>query len=686
MKTALVFLALALSVQAQAVQKTVCTLTINSTNERELFKKNLPAEDFKFVELTDYDTANRITDRNESQWLKRACEAGVQCDIIVASGHFGGFFFGSSGYQLTVPALENHSCNNTCDGILKRPKEVFLFGCNTLAEKGKDSRTQQQYIDVLISDGYRPDMATQVAETRYGAVGSTFKDQMRRVFAGVPHIYGFSSVSPSGANVAPALRKYFQSIPNYSAHLDQMARTLAPNAELNAIGLNALAQTSGVGVVANDAGIPYRHQICQMYDNGSTLADRTAAIAKMLRGPDRFIFLTSVVSFLNQNITAIQADYWANDALMKVARDSQTMAAIDQLKNSATTSLNLRLDLMDLEVKLGRMSRADFNAQGLALLKPLVRNLSQANADLVCSAMHAHGFKISVKLEDFAEGVLSKTAALSALQCLQTTDERVTGAIVPMINSNAVRNDGNQIRAYLLALTRLPGHNEEKVKVANYANQYSPSFAPYAYGLLTAAATGNEQVTAASMLARQEVNNIALSYAMLEQLPRQEGLAVSLLTALPSAQSKQSYRQQLTTVIRTLPMNSAYWNNVAQEVQKQDKQMQALYMGLVAQAPSIPRPMANLAAFLLTQQTGFGTYDGAVLAHAELTPDQQVKLAEIANQDPNSGDAALIRWVLSVQPNLDPQLKRNTKGPAYRAVCEVIGDILQCRGEKIFIK
>lgn len=686
MKTAVLVLALIFGIQARAAQKTVCTLTINSANEREIFKKNLPAGDFKFVELTDFDSAARTTDRNESQWFKNACDAGVQCDIIVASGHFGGFFFGSSGYQLTIPQLEQKSCNNACDGLLKRPKEVFLLGCNTLAEKGKDSRTQQQYIDVLISDGYRPDIAAQVAETRYGAVGSTFKDQMRRVFAGVPHIYGFTSVSPSGANIAPHLRKYFASIPNYAAHLDQMGKSLAPNEKLHALGLSALAETSGVGVVANDAGIPYRRQICQMYDDGSTLADRTAAVAKMLMGPDRFIFMNSVVGFLNQNITSIQGDSWALDSLKKVARDSKTMAAIDELKNKPTTSMDLKLDLMDLEVKLGRMTRAEFNEAALRETRPLVRNLTQANADRLCSAMHAHNIKIDVKLEDFSEGSLTKPAALTALQCLQTTDERITKAMIPMINTDAVRRDGNLIRSYLLALTKLPGGFAEKVKVGRYILTVSSSFGPYAYGLLVASATGDEQVAAAQSLARDEVNNINLSYAMLQQLPRQEGMAVALITALPLAQSKQSYRQQMTTIIKTLPLESPYWNNVAVEIQKSDSTLQAIFMGFVAQAPRIPPAMANLAAYLLTQRTGFGTYHGNVLAKATLTTDQQAKLVEIANTDPASGDAALIRWVLSKQASLEPDFRKYTKGTAYQAICEVQGDLLQCRGEKIWIK
>jgi hypothetical protein len=678
---------LAVATPVWATPKTVCTVTINSSNEREAFKRNLPAGDFKFVELTDYDTTAKGADRAESQWFKNACKAGVQCDVLLVSAHFGGFFFGSSGYQMALPPLEQKSCSRTCDGILKKPKEIFLFGCNTLAEKGKDSRTQQQYVDVLIGDGYRPDVAMHVAETRYGAVGATFKDQMRRVFAGVPHIYGFSSVAPSGANIGPALGRYFKSVPNYSAHLDEMAQTTAVNQELaQAMQGTSMTQTTGVGTLANDAGVPYRRQICEMYDESSTIAERTEVIVKMLESPDRFIYLNSVVAFLNQNLTLIQSDYWANEELKKVVKHEPTMKELDRLKAAPTTSLALKLDLMDLEVKLGRVRREAFVATALGLLKPLVHNLNQTNADVVCSAMHAHGLKMNVRLEDFGEGVLCHPAALYGMQCLQTSDERVTAALLPMINSNAVRRDGNNIRAYLLALTHVPGHNDDKIKVANFAMTYAPIFAPYSYGLLATATSGEDQVRAATAMARLDVNQVALAYNIYASLPRQSGLPVALIAGLPFAQTKQSYRQQMTAIIRTLPLDSPYWGNVANEIQKQDPTMQAIFMGLVAQTPSIPEPMADLAIYLLSSSNRFGTYFGAVLAKADLSIEQQQKVLAIAQANPSSGDAALARWVLSVQPNLSGDLRKWTKGPAYRAVCQVQGDILQCRGEKTWVK
>ena len=125
---------------------TICTVTINSSEEKEVFQSHL-GEDFNFVELTDFATRSvldtgygNIPQGPEiyNDWFLRACQKGVECDILVISGHFGGSFFGSSGLHLGLTELQSRSCQQACDGILKKPKEVFLFGCNTTAGKDQD--------------------------------------------------------------------------------------------------------------------------------------------------------------------------------------------------------------------------------------------------------------------------------------------------------------------------------------------------------------------------------------------------------------------------------------------------------------------------------------------------------------------------------------------------------------------
>ncbi|RYZ66976.1 MAG: hypothetical protein EOP05_18370, partial [Proteobacteria bacterium] len=305
-------------------RQTVCTITINSTEERETFQKSLDPAKFKFVELTSFDGGVKTADRAQSPWFENACKAKVQCDMLVVSAHFGGIFFGSSGYQIPIDTLEQNSCSSSCDGILRKPKEVFLFGCNTLAAKEKDARTQDQYAQVLVEHGLDRAQADRIAETRYGAVGATFKDRMRRIFDRTPHIYGFSSISPSGANVRPALRRYFSSVPDYANHLRTDINPAVPNQAFNeALSGTSSAQTSGVSTTSGDVGVSFRKKICSAYDESLTVLQRTQIVADMLMGPDRLIYLNSAVAFLNRIVFYAKLETTSNAVLKKIANDPE---------------------------------------------------------------------------------------------------------------------------------------------------------------------------------------------------------------------------------------------------------------------------------------------------------------------------------------------------------------------------
>ncbi|CAN5709862.1 hypothetical protein BH10BDE1_BH10BDE1_03180 [soil metagenome] len=189
--------------------KTVCTLTLNSKDEGDSFREHFSPKLWNFVELTEG------VEPRTSGWLPRVCEKKVSCDVLVISGHFAGTFFGDSELTLAMDDLENASCNSKCDGIMKKPKEVFLFGCNTLANKEKDTRTPEQYQNVLLADGFSRAQSAEIVAFRYSALGDSFKDRMAQAFSSTPRIFGFSALAPSGVNTKPMLSRY----------LDQTARS-----------------------------------------------------------------------------------------------------------------------------------------------------------------------------------------------------------------------------------------------------------------------------------------------------------------------------------------------------------------------------------------------------------------------------------------------------------------------------
>ena len=225
----IVFSNLALSqtlAEQNSSKPTVCTVTINSTDEKEVFQNYLE-DDFNFVELTTLGEKYISEEKNMSKkdWFLGACKSGVQCDILVISGHFGGSFFGSSGYYLSLSELQRRSCQEKCSGILKKPKEVFLFGCNTTAGKTADHRSPEEYTRVLIEDGFSRRQAEQVSAFRYSPIGEETQDRMKQVFP-FSRIYGFHSLAPSGKNIRPRLNKYFKSIPDkdYISHLSNFPK------------------------------------------------------------------------------------------------------------------------------------------------------------------------------------------------------------------------------------------------------------------------------------------------------------------------------------------------------------------------------------------------------------------------------------------------------------------------------
>lgn len=216
-------IALFLASAHSAEAKTFCSITINSSDETETFRKKLTAEGFEFVEL--------VPDSKDPSWFKQACDSGLKCDVLLISGHFGGLFYGQgTSTTFGISEMEEASCRNSCPGILKNPKEVYLMGCNTLATQAKDHRTVSQYLNVLIEDGIPLDFAEQVAASRYSQQGFSLEKRFSAIFNDAVKIYGFSSTGPLGRFAAARLKPYLNEVGSYTKHLENLSS--APNSLL----------------------------------------------------------------------------------------------------------------------------------------------------------------------------------------------------------------------------------------------------------------------------------------------------------------------------------------------------------------------------------------------------------------------------------------------------------------------
>ena len=193
---------------AIAATKTVCTITVNSPDEKETFRRHLPPGDYRFVELVE---------RGRPDWLASACQQRVSCDALIISGHFDGgeeFYTDShdASEYLTVAEMERASCSDSCPGVFSQLKEVYLFGCNTLKPEPRYTASAE-ILRGLVRSGHAAADAARVSALLGERHGESNRDRMRQIFRNVPVVYGFSSKAPLGRYAGPLLDRYFQSAP-----------------------------------------------------------------------------------------------------------------------------------------------------------------------------------------------------------------------------------------------------------------------------------------------------------------------------------------------------------------------------------------------------------------------------------------------------------------------------------------
>ena len=253
-----------------AERKTVCTITVNSPDEKAMFSRSLPPDKFQFVELVE---------RGRPDWLASACRQKIQCDIVVISGHYdGGNEFFSDRVEanefLPVDEIERVSCSDSCPGLFSRLKEVYLFGCNTL-NAGAQRNASAEIERSLVRTGHSPADAELMARVLSVRHGESSRDRMRQIFMNVPAIYGFSSVAPVGPAAAAILGRYFQ-----AAGTGEIGSGRASSRLLGHFAGHAMVVASGL--TDADPQAAYRRDICQFADDRLSAAQKLGFIHRLL--------------------------------------------------------------------------------------------------------------------------------------------------------------------------------------------------------------------------------------------------------------------------------------------------------------------------------------------------------------------------------------------------------------------
>ncbi|NRF67098.1 hypothetical protein HLB44_08905 [Aquincola sp. S2] len=361
---------------ASAAPKTVCTVTINSSDEKDAFQRHLPRGDYRFVELVQ---------RGQPDWLASACRSGVSCDALIISGHFDdGTEFYTDRFDdrefLTVHEMQRASCSASCNGLFSQLKAVYLFGCNTLKSAPRHVASAE-VARSLVHSGHSQADADRLSELLSERYGQSNRDRLRHVFKDVPVLYGFSSKAPLGRSAGPLLERYFQSAP-----AGEITSGRASPALLNLFGPSSMIAVAGL--TDADPHASFRRDMCGFADERHSDAQKLAFMHEVLQRD-----VTEVRMFLDHleryaasvgpaqrlvpevaaALAAIEGDRRTRERYLAFARDADEAA--------------VQTRMMALARSLGWLSPAQEQAEFLRMIADRMARggLGRNEVDLVCA-------------------------------------------------------------------------------------------------------------------------------------------------------------------------------------------------------------------------------------------------------------------------------------------------------------
>ena len=402
----LVLLAAVSPLAALAARQTVCTITVNSADEREAFRRHLPADRFDFVELVEH---------GRPDWLRSACERKVRCDVLVVSGHFAGTEFYSSKPEvnetLRVDELERASCGGSCPDLFAHLKEVYLFGCDSLKSEPVAS-AMPEIVRGLVHEGRSAADAERFARELSRGEAEDARDRMRRVFAGVPVIYGFSSLAPYGRTAGPLLERYFDSAPAGEVGSGRPSERL-----LALFGPSSMIETRGMA--EGDADWGRRGEACRFYGDEAPTAAKVDGVHRELAGdmPHVRMAFDRVERFLAGLSSAERGDPAVAAALGRLADDAPLHARYLAIERSTEDPV-LRVRMVDFARTAGWLDEGERHAElaraiGETIARPSV---GFGDVDLVCTLNGERAFDDARAL--VKAGTARTASQAAALACL----------------------------------------------------------------------------------------------------------------------------------------------------------------------------------------------------------------------------------------------------------------------------
>ncbi len=420
------------AVEAHAEKKTVCTITVNSSDEKDAFRRFLPHDRYQFVELVE---------KGRADWLASSCQKGVQCDVLIVSGHFnaGETFYSDkieNGDFLKVDELERASCSNSCPSLFARLKEVYLFGCESL----------------------NPDA------TKYSsAYGESGRERMRRLFAHVPVIYGFSGAAPVGPTAGAILGRYFGSGAGGEIASGRPSARL-----LGKFSQNRMTYVTGMR--DSDPGAQHRRDVCEFYDERREAAQKLDFIHGILRRDAREvrIFFERIEKLLASVDDLDRHSPSYVKAMDEITRDRVARERFVAFSHEAAPP-DIRSRMLIVAAELGWLTPAELRAEQMVMVADLVAHdaVGFAEVDLVCSINAGGELTPEFNHSSLARARPAKAAQSAALACLGSAEARAQ--VIRAVGSPDDRDvqvaqaylrhrplTGPELRAVAAGITRMP--------------------------------------------------------------------------------------------------------------------------------------------------------------------------------------------------------------------------------------
>ena len=379
--------------RADAPKQTVCTITVNSADEKEAFRRHLPPDRYRFVELVE---------RGRPDWLETARREGVRCDILIISGHYdGGDYAGGNEFFsehvdthefLPVDEMERVACSDPDNGLFAHLKAVYLFGCNTLNPEALHS--EAEIARLLVQSGHAERDAQRLARGLNVRYADSSRDRMRHIFKDVPAIYGFSSVAPLGPVAATYLDRYLRAggvRDVASGRPDPRIASYFPGHSL----------TATRGLRSGDADADFRADVCRFVDDRLSPARKVEAIHGLLERDmaevrmfvDRLERFTASLDERTREqpdvataLTAIKDDAAARARYLEFVRKVERPA--------------LRARFIELAGEFGWLSAAGVQGELMRMIGERYAQtpVTAADVDLVCRLNEAHDLRRGLAL------------------------------------------------------------------------------------------------------------------------------------------------------------------------------------------------------------------------------------------------------------------------------------------------